>query len=146
MSRGTWVPDKRATVPFAYRAITFCGTTFQKSSARQVVCNSPTAMRSSEVRSRNPGGTTRARLSTNRFRLFPVRSPLLRKSRLFSVPEVTEMFQFTPFASQGLCIHPRDDTVLPYRVAPFGNLRVNAYVQLSEAYRSLSRPSSPIDT
>ena len=27
------------------------------------------------------------------------------------------------------------------RVAPFGNLRLNAYVQLSEAYRSLSRPS-----
>ena len=30
------------------------------------------------------------------------------------------------------------------RVAPFGNLRLNAYVQLNEAYRSLSRPSSPL--
>ena len=27
-------------------------------------------------------------------------------------------------------------------VAPFGNLRVDAYVQLTAAYRSLSRPSS----
>ena len=29
------------------------------------------------------------------------------------------------------------DTVLPCRVSPFGNLRINAYLQLPEAYRSL---------
>ncbi len=34
-----------------------------------------------------------------RFRLFPVRSPLLRKSLLSSFPEGTEMFQFPSFAS-----------------------------------------------
>lgn len=33
---------------------------------------------------------------------------------------------------------------LPYWVSPFGNLRINAYVRLPEAYRSLSRPSSPV--
>ena len=33
-----------------------------------------------------------------RFRLFPVRSPLLRKSRLFSFPAATKMFQFAAFA------------------------------------------------
>ena len=32
-------------------------------------------------------------------RLFPVRSPLLRKSRLISVPVATEMFHFATFAS-----------------------------------------------
>ena len=37
------------------------------------------------------------------------------------------------------------DTVLPCRVSPFGNLRINAYLQLPEAYRSLSRPSSAPD-
>jgi hypothetical protein len=37
-------------------------------------------------------------LRKDRFRLFPFRSPLLRESRLFSVPAVTEMFQFTAFA------------------------------------------------
>src|SRR6266849_5728727 len=31
------------------------------------------------------------------------------------------------------------------RVSPFGNLRVNGYLRLTEAYRSLSRPSSPAD-
>ena len=37
------------------------------------------------------------------------------------------------------------DRVLLYRVSPFGNLRIIAYVQLPEAYRSLSRPSSAPD-
>jgi hypothetical protein len=32
----------------------------------------------------------------------------------------------------------------PLQVIPFGNPRVKAYLQLSEAYRSLTRPSSPI--
>ena len=30
-------------------------------------------------------------------------------------------------------------------VSPFGNLRISAYLQLPEAYRSLSRPSSAPD-
>ena len=37
------------------------------------------------------------------------------------------------------------DTVLPCRVSPFGNLRIDAYVPLPGAYRSLSRPSSAPD-
>ena len=35
--------------------------------------------------------------------------------------------------------------LLLQRVSPFGNLRINAYLQLPEAYRSLSRPSSAPD-
>ena len=34
-----------------------------------------------------------------RFGLFPVRSPLLRESRLISLPQATEMFHFAWFAS-----------------------------------------------
>ena len=37
-----------------------------------------------------------------------------------------------------------DDTPSAYRVAPFGNLRIKGYLHLPEAYRSLSRPSSPL--
>ena len=37
-------------------------------------------------------------------RLVPFRSPLLRESRLISVPPVTEMFQFSGFAPSLLCI------------------------------------------
>ena len=35
--------------------------------------------------------------------------------------------------------------VLLQRVSPFGNLRIVAHLQLPEAYRSLSRPSSAPD-
>ena len=37
------------------------------------------------------------------------------------------------------------DRVLLCRVSPFGNLRIKVYLQLPEAYRSLSRPSSAPD-
>ncbi len=37
------------------------------------------------------------------------------------------------------------DWVLPSRVAPFGNLRINTYLRFPVAYRSLSRPSSAPD-
>ena len=38
-----------------------------------------------------------------------------------------------------------DDGFLYRRVSPFGNLRIDAYVPLPGAYRSLSRPSSAPD-
>ena len=40
---------------------------------------------------------------------------------------------------------PCSDTVLPYRVSPFGYLRVYGYLLLTAAFRSLSRPSSAPD-
>ena len=73
-----------------------------------------------------------------RFRLFPVRSPLLRESIFLSLPAGTKMFQFPAFAP---CNHGiRSSTVW---VAPFGNLRISSCLQIPGAYRSLPRPSSP---
>ena len=57
---------------------------------------------------------------------------------MISFPTDTEMFQFSAFAHFG-------DGLLDRRVAPFGDPRVSAYVQLTVAYRSSSRPSSPPD-
>src|SRR5579872_7599874 len=57
--------------------------------------------------------------------LVPVRSPLLRESRLISIPPVTEMFQFTGFApnTYGFSVgYPGK----PGWVSPFGNRRVKA--------------------
>ena len=48
------------------------------------------------------------------------------------------------FSSAGSPPYITDNTSSWYWVAPFGNLRINAYLQLPEAYRSLSRPSSPL--
>ena len=89
---------------------------------------------------RRAGGPTTPvpALRRDRFGLLRFRSPLLAQSRLLSFPPGTEMFQFPGFAS------PLDgDAGLPLRVAPFGYPRINGYVPLHAAFRSLSRPSSP---
>ena len=91
--------------------------------------------RSATSRSYYPGGAS-PRL---RFGLFPGRSPLLGESLLFSLPAGTKMFQFPAFASlvSGImgCAH---------WVVPFGDLGITGYLLLPQAYRSLSRPSSPL--
>jgi hypothetical protein len=38
----------------------------------------------------------------------------------------------------------RGDAASRHRVVPFGNLRINSYLPIPAAYRSLSRPSSPL--
>ena len=53
------------------------------------------------------------------------------------------MYQFTPFALSTLCIQVKVPQYYSWWVAPFGNLRIKGYLHLPEAYRSLSRPSSP---
>jgi hypothetical protein len=58
---------------------------------------------------------------------------------LISVPPGTEMFQFpglAPFRVTDLAAR---------RVAPFGHPGITARMQLPQAYRSLPRPSSPLD-
>ena len=45
-----------------------------------------------------------------------------------------------------LCIHTAATGHYSSRVTPFGHPRVVAYLPLSVAYRSLSRPSSPVGT
>jgi hypothetical protein len=54
------------------------------------------------------------------------------------------MFQFSPLASSSLWIQEGMTAHDGCRVSPFGHRRINAYVQLPDAYRSLSRPSSPV--
>ena len=62
---------------------------------------------------------------------------------VFSSPYLDVSVQAVPHVHLFCSVHA--DTVLPCRVAPFGNLRIIAYLQLPEAYRSLSRPSSAPD-
>ena len=54
------------------------------------------------------------------------------------------MFHFPGCPPTSLCIQLVVTGHYPSRVPPFGNLRILAYLQLPEAYRSLSRPSSAI--
>ena len=53
---------------------------------------------SGQIGSHDTCRTTDAALHAVGFRLIPVRSPLLRKSRFLSLPGVTKMVQFTPLA------------------------------------------------
>ena len=62
---------------------------------------------------------------------------------VFSCPYLDVSVQGVPLVR--LFDSPHDDCVLRSRVATFGNLRIEAYLQLPEAYRSLSRPSSAPD-
>ena len=48
------------------------------------------------------------------------------------------------FSSPGLPPHQEDDRSSTGRVVPFGNPRINGHLRLPAAYRSLSRPSSPV--
>ena len=115
--------------PFAYRAVTVYGRPFQ-------------AVRLSDglVTLLLPALQPRKWLDS-RFGLFPVRSPLLGESLLISFPAGTEMFQFPAFASPSLCIQ----YAIPFGGFPHSEISGSKLIcQLPEAYRRLSRPSSPI--
>ena len=62
---------------------------------------------------------------------------------VFSSPYLDVSVQAVPHV--WLFDSPYVSTGLLYWVSPFGNLRIVAYLQLPEAYRSLSRPSSAPD-
>ena len=112
---------------FIYGAITLSGWAFHPSSTKVSQCR---------VSTHNP------RKHALWFGLFPVRSPLLRKS-LFnfsscgyldvSVPRVPSCK--TMDSSYG-------DRLFACRVSPFGCQRINACLRLPVAFRSLPRPSS----
>ena len=123
-----------------YGAFTLCGGPFQVPSTMLALCNFPRELRFPPVRSHDPVLATPASLAPTRFGLFPVRSPLLGESLLFSFPRVTKMFQFTPFARTGLYIHPAVHGHDPMWVSPFRNPRIKACLA---APRGLSQPSTP---
>ena len=89
---------QEAIAAFAYRAITFYGGPFQGPSASEMVSDFPIPIQRDPNRSHDTGPATPVRLTRVRFRLFPFRSPLLRESRLLSLPGGTEMVHFPPFA------------------------------------------------
>ena len=76
------------------------------------------------------------------FGLLPVRSPLLGESLLISVPGLLRWFT-SPSVTSAAYFIQLFGFQFCWRVTPFGYLRVNGYVLLTAAFRSLSRPSSP---
>ena len=117
----------------AYGAVTLCGQSFQI--VRLI----------SWLVTRRPHGQTGPTTPLckhNGLGYVRVRSPLLAESLLFSVPPGTEMVHFPGLSSLDLWIRSRMLRDEPEWVTPFGNPRVKACLRLTEAYRSLPRPSS----
>ena len=129
MSRGTQ-GTRRSQHDVVYGAVTLFGRSFQTVRLPHwflTPCDGPY----------NPG------VQAHRFGLCP-RSLAATGgiTDLFSFPAGTEMVHFPALPSTDLWIQsgipPHDQGW----VAPFGNLRVKACLRLTEAYRSLPRPSS----
>ena len=80
--------------------------------------------------------------SAKEHRLFRFRSPLLSESRLMSFPRATEMFQFTRFATVA---YEFSQSYSLRSGFPHSEISGSKLIcQLPEAYRRLSRPSSPV--
>ncbi len=133
---------------FAYRTITVYGEPFQDSSAMYWICNFPTRLRPRPATSRYPSLHNARRLErVQRFRLFPVRSPLLGESHLLSLPPGTKMVHFPGFASRSLLYSGADiptllgillqDSEIP------GSQPVCGSPRLIAAYHVLLRLPSP---
>ena len=99
VSRGTWVSDHRSRTSFHLRDCHPLWFTFPGDSVTNPFCNSLKNLELSQIKPHDTVYTTLPGLTYIRFGLVPFRSPLLRKSLLFSLPEGTEMFQFSSFAS-----------------------------------------------
>ena len=124
----TYSGDGRHAERYAYATLTRFGAGFHTASAssgRVARGRQPPPDRSS-----NPVAATLGGLARPRFRLRPVRSPLLRAS--FTLPPATEMFQLAGFPLPG------GSATRWWRVAPFGHLRITACTRLPGAYRRLA--------
>ena len=110
---------------------------FPRPSTTRVLCNS---LEDVQLLLSGPATPRQQRLhavTLPRFRLSPVRSPLLRGSRLLSLPPGTEMFQFPGLPLPVLCVQTGVTRHDPCRVSPFGHPRINAWLA---APRGLSQP------
>ena len=129
MPRGTReLSPGRRTVD-VYRTITVCGWPFQAPSTDRRLLTPRVA----------PETAPQPQVYRYAwFGLFRVRSPLLTESRLISLPAGTEMFHFPAFASPRLCIQRGMTVHYHGRVAPFGDLRINARLAASRSFSQLA--------
>ena len=113
---------------FMYGTVTLYGSTFQKDSIHLMQCNAAVLLPRTCVATGTVWAAPRSLATTGGI------------IKLFSFPAGTKMFQFPALApTLSVSDRPSDG-----RVVPFGNLRIKGHLHLPEAYRSLSRPSSPL--
>jgi hypothetical protein len=118
-----WFPPRSATVrPASARSVTRAGL------------------------ASNPPPATATALTRPGFGLFPVRSPLLRESRLISTPRGTKMFQFPRFPSRAYGFSTRCEGMTP-RTLPHsgipGSTPADGSPRLFAAFHALLRLVTP---
>ena len=129
MSRPTW-DTTRVCFDFAYRPITLYRRTFQNFPlSSQISCCSPAT----------PAGKP-AGLDCSAFARH-----YLRNHCCFLFLRLLRCFTSPGFALKPYFIQTPVTGHYSRRVFPFGHLRIKACLQLPEVYRSLPRPSSPIN-
>ena len=131
--------------PFAYRTCTFCGCPFDDIRLGWVFVT-PWPHRVEAPPVPRPRAHNALELTWTRFGLFPVRSPLLGESRLFSFPPGTEMVHFPGFASapyEFRCGWPGFTWLgFPIRISP-GQSLLNGSPELFAAGHVLRRLPAP---
>src|SRR6266568_4056279 len=113
---------------FAYGGVTLYADAFHTSSATQAISYS---LPDQQFRLDGPATPVTQRLlaiTRNRFGLFPFRSPLLRESRLLSLPVGTEMFHFPTLPPPALCVQAGAMGHYAQQVSPFGNPRIEVWL------------------
>ena len=145
ISRVPWYlgNELEANSAFVYGAVTLYRASFQMLRLADWFVTSWPPRGGAALAPATPSEKRPRAITLQRFGLFPFRSPLLGESLLLSLPGGTEMVHFPPFAYRSLWIQARTPGHDSGSVAPFGNPRVKACMRLTEAYRSLPRPSSP---
>ena len=135
VSHSTRVFDKLNKLDFTYRVITFFDSPFQTIQLSGVLSRS--RQRRDHAKSHDPLHQKMQGLGSSLFarRYWGnlIRFLFLRILRCFNSPS-------SPPASRGCRVLRH----YSQRVSPFGHLRVTACLRLTEAYRSLPRPSSPL--
>ena len=124
---------------FGYGALTPYGAAFQTASPISKLGNSLTIPAHCQMDPTTPTRQRHRAITPGRFRLFPLRSPLLRESLLLSIPRGTEMFQFPRLPLLVLCVQTSAAGHYPSQVSPFGHPRINARLT---AHRGLSQPAT----
>ena len=120
---------------FRLRGLHPVSPTIPDRSARKSVSYSPAPLQRHHARPCNTADTTPAGLTYRRFRLFPLRSPLLGESRLLYLPPGTEMVHFPGLAAPPYVFRWRDRG-LPSMGCP---IRKSPGQSLFAAHRSLSQ-------
>ena len=125
--RATW-DTARESSKFRVRGYHPLCRRFPTSSTTQTICNS---LPDQQLRLGGPATPATQRLpaiTRDRFGLFPFRSPLLRESRLLSLPAGTEMFHFPALPPPALCVQAGVTGNYARQVSPFGNPRIKVWL------------------